>query len=271
MSDVDDIGGYLHHRTKEVERDLDFAARSFHGITAFQGTPEDNWGLPQGQPQWLLDAHNTKSGRCFLMGTGPSITKQKDLLAKLENEETFTVNRMKQWKDLPFTPTHHCIAEPGPVASWGKEIFPQYDFPKALNRLAINWWPVTAEGWLWINKAPDDIQCRWEGYWGWQDFLPPIPTAWASPLTIGQIALWLGYTELYFLGMDLTQVGQAWDVAQGRTAMERNIRSILECAERAQRDVTRAGRKIMDCTPGGRFNREGILEYVPLEEVLELC
>jgi hypothetical protein len=254
---------------EEMSRDP-MSTRIFDGVNGFQGTPEDYWGMPLELPQWLQDAHNRKSGRCFIFGTGPSLVEQKHLLHHMQQEETWTVNRMRHWEGLPFTPTVHCIAEPGPVMEWGRAINHVYDFPEALNRIAVNWWPVTAPGWLWCPKAPDDIQCRWEGYFGTGDFLPPIPTAWASPLTVGQVALWMGYTEIYLLGCDTSQEGQAWDPVAGRTARERNIRSILECAERAGRDVKRSGRKLMDCTPGGRLNREGALEYIPLEDVLEV-
>jgi hypothetical protein len=254
---------------EEQARD-EMSLRIFDGIHGFQGTAEDNWGYGQDMttPQWLQEAHNRKSGRCFIFGTGPSLTSQMHLLHHMRTEETWTVNRMKHWKDLPFTPVNHCIAEPGPIMEWGRRINPNYDFPEATNKIAVNWWPVTAEGWLYVPKAPDDIQLRWNGFFGLDDFLPAIPTGWASPLTVAQVAAWMGHTEIFFLGVDTTQTGQAWDPVAGRTAYERNIRSILECFERAGRDMKRAGRIMADCTPGGRVNAEGCLPYVPLEEVL---
>jgi hypothetical protein len=235
----------------------------------FQGTPQNHWGMDMEMPEWIERAHNTRSGRTFIMGTGPSLIAQQELIAKyFPQEEVCTVNRMKLWGELPFTPTHHFITEPGPVGDWGRIIFPQYDFPDALNRIVINWWPVTAPGWLWCPKAPDDIQVRWEGAFGMDDFLPPLPTAWASPLTATQFALWLGYTEIILLGVDTTQKGQAWDRERGRTQQPRNIRSIVECAERLSREVWRHGRKLYDATPGGRLNEEGATRYIDLEEFL---
>tara|TARA_Y100000310_G_scaffold328688_1_gene397223 strand:- start:1297 stop:1545 length:249 start_codon:yes stop_codon:yes gene_type:complete len=78
----------------------------------------------------------------------------------------------------------------------------------------------------------------------------------------------MGYTELYYLGVDTTQEGQAWDPERGRTREPRSIRSILECADRARVQIETAGRHIYDLTPGGRLNQEGVLPYLPLEEVL---
>jgi hypothetical protein len=103
---------------------------------------------------------------------------------------------------------------------------------------------------------------------GMGDYLPPIPSAWASPLTIAQLALWMGFTELYVLGCDITQQGQAWDREKGTTKFPRNIRSIVECADRMRSQIWLNGREIYDCTPGGRLSREGVLPYKDLAEVL---
>ena len=249
-----------------------------YGFRAFNSweqsrDPSDNWGMDFGEipipPPWLQDIHNRYAGkRAFIFGTGPSLVAQLPLLGALEGKFTFTCNRMAQWKDIPFTPFVHCITEPSPVLDYGKSIIPVYDYPLAQNKVACIWWPVWAKGWLWCPKASDDIQVRWSGTFGMGETLPPVPTAWASPLTITQLALWMGFSEIFLAGVDTTQVGQAWDAEQGRTARERNIRSILECAERIGRDVKRHGRIIRDCTPGGRLNKEGALEYLALEEVL---
>jgi hypothetical protein len=220
-------------------------------------------------PPWVNELHNKFSGRCFLFGTGPSLAQQIPILEKMRDEYTFTCNRMKLWKELPFTPWVHCLTEPWPIVDWGRAVGNLYDYKEASNRIACAWFPVVAPGWQWLPKAADDIQCRWQGYWGTQDFLPPLPTAWASPITIGQLALWMGFTELYLVGCDTTQDGQAWDVEKGRTKFPRSIRSILECADRAYRDVKRAGRILNDCTPGGRLNMEGAIPYRDLKDVLD--
>ena len=248
----------------------DRGVRVFNGLSTKLNTPEDDWGMELEWPQWIEDVHNTApSSRCFVMGTGPSLVQQADLLPRLADEVTFTVNRMRQFKNtLGFLPTHHVITEPGPVIGFGNHIAPIYDFPEAQNRIAVHWNVVTAPGWLWCPKAPDDIQIRWQGAQGLGDRLAPIPTAWGSPFTITQLALWMGYTTIYTLGVDTTQLGQAWDVEKGRTKNPRNVISTLECVERLRRDIERHGRRIYDCTPGGRINQEKALEYVALEEAL---
>lgn len=263
----------LRHLVREDDwkREL-YGIRAFSAWTQF-ADPSNNWGMDLSEftmpLPWLQQVHNAYAGkRCFLLGTGPSLVNQLPLLGALKDEFTFTCNRMKRWGELPFTPFVHCVTEPGPVLGFGERINPIYDFPEAKNKVACIWWPVWAKDWLWMPKAPDDIQVRWSGTWGMGERLPPVPTAWASPLTIAQLALWMGFTELYLLGVDTTQQGQAWDMERGRTAKERNIRSILECAERMQRDIARHGRTLRDCTPGGRMNLEGCIPYLPLEEAL---
>ncbi len=268
---MSDVPSLRHLITEEdLNKEL-FGIRAFPMREQYRD-PTNNWGMDFGMelpPTWLQQVHNAYAGkRCFMLGTGPSLKAQLALLPKLAGEYTFTCNRMKLWGELPFTPFVHCVTEPNPVINFGQRIKSLYDFPGAKNKVACIWWPVTAKGWLWMPKASDDIQVRWNGTWGLGDHLPPVPTAWASPLTITQLALWMGFSEVYLLGVDTTQQGQAWDVDQGRTAKPRSIRSILECAERMSRDIKRSGRQFWDCTPGGRLNREGAIAYRSLEEVL---
>jgi hypothetical protein len=264
----------LQHIAREQRIEEGFVLRAFDTFALSDiDTPENDWGLADmADHSWLDGVHNFyQNKRAFMFGTGPSLVQQRSLLPALASEDTWTVNRMRFWYmsgGLPFKPTHHIVTEPGPCTWWGKMVEPRYDFPEAKNRIAINWWPVTAPGWLWCPKAPDDIQIRWQGMFGFGEDLPPLPTGWASPLTGSQLAYWMGYETIYMLGIDTTQEGQAWDPILGRTLQPRQIRTILDCFERASREVKRHGRKMYDCTPGGRINQEGILEYVELGDVI---
>ena len=261
---------YIANQDRKDDEARGFAWRVFSGKVELSGTAENNWGLPIEIPDWITQCHNVALGkRVFICGTGPSIVSQLETLKTMKNEDIWTVNRMVRWREFPFHPMCHAIAEPGPLLSWGDIMRNEYEFPGALNKVAVSWWSVSAPGWLWCPKAPDDIQIRWQGMQGLDEKLAPLPTGWASPLTISQLAAWMGYKEIYFLGCDTTQTGQAWDATYGRTAKERNIRSILECFERAGRDMKRAGRLMADCSTGGRINKEGCLEYIPLEVVLD--
>ena len=248
--------------------------KDHYGVRVFstfrsQSRPENDWNMDIEWPDWIPESHNKHVGdRCFIFGTGPSLVPQLPLLHKMKKEYTFTCNRMRMWGDVPFKPYVHCVTEPGPIQSWGYGIHRDYDFPEAQNRVACIWWPVVAPGWLWLPKAVDEIQVRWSGPQGLGDRLAPLPSAWASPLTIAQLALWMGFKQVFLVGCDTTQQGQAWDVEKGRTKKPRNIRSILESADRLHRDMRRAGRELYDCSTGGKFNTEGLIPYVDLEEAL---
>ena len=264
-----DMSNPFKHRVASLEERKDMGIRIFSNLN-LPDDPATNWGMEDlGDLPWLDEVHNTMKGQmCFLIGTGPSLIDQLPLLKYLNNEYTFTCNRLNKWKERPFSPWLHCVTEPNPLVAWGAGVGPLYEVKDAVNWVACCWSRVTAKGWNWLPKAPDDVQVRWQGTFGMDDHLPPIPTAWASPLTISQLALWMGFDELYFLGNDLTQMGQAWDREQGTTKFPRNIRSIMECADRINRDIWRRGRKVYDCTPYGRMNEEGVMKYISLEEVL---
>ena len=253
---------------KSNEKPPDMALKAFSAWLWGGESPENNWGLDHEMPQWVQDIHNAYSGRCFLMGTGPSLASQVDLMPRMEKEYLFTCNRMKLWKDLKVRPFVHCVTEPQPFLEWGASIIPIYDHPNAQNKVGCTWWPIRVPGWLWLPKAPEEIQVRWQGFYGMKEPFRPIPTGWASPLTIAQLAAWMGFREFIFLGIDTTQQGQAWDATNGRTLQARNIRSILECFDRARIDIQLAGAKVWDATPGGRVNAEGILPYRDLAELL---
>jgi hypothetical protein len=73
--------------------------------------PDDDWGMELETPDWVQDVHNKFDGRCYLFGTGPSLVEQLPLLERLKDAKTFTCNRAKKWKELPFTPWLHCVTE----------------------------------------------------------------------------------------------------------------------------------------------------------------
>lgn len=248
--------------------ETDKGVRAFNNWIWGLDNEANNWGVEYAMPSWLANVHNKYRGRCFLLGTGPSLLKQVELLPRLEKEYTFTCNRMAKFQEFKIRPFIHCVTEPQPFLEWGLDIVEVYNYPQAANKVACIWWPVKLPGWLWIPKAPEEIQIRWQGFHGLKEPLRPLPTGWASPLTIAQLAAWMGFTEFYFMGIDTTNVGQAWNPTTERATYPRNIRSICECFDRARMDIQMAGRKVYDCTPGGRINKEGILPYVELGDVL---
>lgn len=232
--------------------------------------------LPYSQPEWLLQMHDIfKTQRAFIVGSGPSLHQQVDTLPALSDgrELVFTCNKLPQWKECPFVPKFHCITEPNHLVHRGRHECPEWEAQGTI-KLAMHWSTeylghvVEKNNWKWVAKAPDDIQVRKDGFQGLDDFLPPLPTGYTSPLSVAQLAAWMGCPEIIFLGIDMTDEGYVFNATQQRGISPKTLNGIRECFIRARRDIEETGRKVYDCTPGGLLNMERILEYAPLEEVL---
>jgi hypothetical protein len=235
--------------------------------------------------------HNTGSGRIFILGTGPSLLEQMPLLKHLKDEATFACNTLLQWPELPFVPTYYGIGD----------IYDKDDIDKLASFVpdktcAFNvQWPNNYNNprFTYVEKAHDSFQMRSYGFVGLGDELPAIPTGRTTPLTLAQIAAWIGYREFYLLGMEQTR-GYCHDPeamvsgASKRGAafpIDKNPRyriSIQHCARRMRQDLEEIGGSVTDCSPGGLLNHTGrqihqglppignVLEYKPLEEVLSV-
>ncbi len=230
----------------------------------------------------LLDGY---SGRCFLLGNGPSLIAQLPLLAGLKDEATFTCNWMPRWTDLPFTPTFFGVTEEHNAA---EIILQQHDdevreaWGNQTIKFAVNPTPIDAQflnqpknPWVWVEKDVETVPMRRYGFVGLDEvdkdgnrILPPLKTGRTSPLTLTQVAAWMGFREFYFLGVDFSEIGYCYDVTAdpGVTVHERTIRSMKPSFEVARKAVEAVGGKMVSCTPDSPIN--GPLPYVPLEEIL---
>ena len=220
----------------------------------------------------MLDLHNLHKGeRAFIVGSGPSLEQQADLLGGLDDEIVFSCNKLPRWEECPFQSMYHCITEPNHLDHMGRHDCPDW---RDTRKFALHWsptWhlkPVEKDGWRWIAKAPDDVQIRYHGFQGLGDELLPFPTGYMSPLTITQLAAWMGIEQFIFLGIDMTDEGYVFTGFERRSVHPRTLKGIMECFVRANDEVSAAGREMIDCTPGGLINARGILPYKELEEVL---
>lgn len=242
--------------------------------------------LLQGHDQDILDMHNTKSGRVFILGNGPSLLDQD--LTKLRDEATFCCNGFPTWKDRPFDPTYFGVTDIYAQHYLDDRVFPEVD----MMRFHISWpgdhYP-TNDAFIWVEKAAESVHMDVEGFAGCGSGLPPIPTGRTSPLTNAQLAAWMGYREFYFLGIEQTR-GYAYDINavtghRGRLfPIDSNPSyrlAIKRCGRRMREDIEAAGGKVYDCSLGGILNitgmeihgaagipAEDILPYVDLREVL---
>ena len=232
--------------------------------------------------QW----HNVESGRVFLLGTGPSLIAQLPLLEKLRGEKTFGCNGLPKWGALPFDPTYYALTDVHKASELRQFVFPE----RHMTRFNIGWADrENISEFNWIEKARDHVQVWSHGFVGFEDMLAPIPTGRTSPLTMCQLAAWLGFREFYFLGIEQSQYGYCFDPSAtmsvrgmdlGTGRGQKYLLAVQRCFTKARETIEANGGKIYDCTPGGflndtcSFKRRGvpqkaILPYKSLEEVLK--
>ncbi len=198
-----------------------------------------------------------------------------------------TCNGMPHWQELPFEPTYHALTDV-PLYKW-------------LNRSAGPHWKHTQrfafhrngedehELFHTVPMEPDNIQVHSYGMAAMNDEWELMRTARTTPLTIAQIAWWMGYREFYYLGIEQSR-GYAWAPDQltsnnnrSEFPADKNPRysyAIMRCGRRMREDIESKGGTIYDCTPKGLLNptgkevtRRGIswqetFEYRDLAEVL---
>lgn len=226
----------------------------------------------------VANLHNTRSGRVFVLGNGPSLLTQLDELASLSQDATFACNGWFWW-DRAFTPTHYGITDHKP-----HEVRHFVHEGQKMERYHVahaKWYDYDRPhpAFVWVEKAWEG-KITSEGFKGLDETLPPLPTGNCAPLTLAQVAAWLGYREFAFLGMDGTNLGHMYNPTPESTGRpggpprsewgRRQAQSMLACFARARRDIEAAGGRIYDCTPNGLMVKEGVLPYVPLKEALRV-
>jgi hypothetical protein len=153
-------------------------------------------------------------------------------------------------------------------------------------------WPhredVHNDAFTWVEKDEEWNQVANKGFQGLGYEFGPVPTGRTTPITLAQLAAWMGYREFYFLGIEQTR-GYVYEPEaiisfSGRDSfpLDKNPRyqqAIQRSAVQMRKDVEAAGGHVYDCTPGGLLNetnevhRRGIrmtpiLEYRNLADVL---
>lgn len=183
-------------------------------------------------------AHDAYAGeRVFIIATGPSL--QTEDLRPLQNEFTFGCARLIEWEGLPFTPTFYGCGEFSTYArvyerveaipmagrfmmhdQWGRRVT-----ERGLRKRGIEQeipdpdpekWHVTMP----FRERSDRTSLReslevhihdgvLKGFDGVLDTVTVAPGC--SVLHAGlQPAIWLGFTEIYLLGLDMTDGGYVY-------------------------------------------------------------
>lgn len=220
----------------------------------------------------LLNLKNKYDGeRCFIIGTGPSLTVSD--LELLNNEITFGVNSIcKVIDQTKWRPTFFGIQDKGVYEKLEKQIVDnfsdnvfvsdslckKYNVPK--NYICF---PYTTNYKLYLNKYmeystkfSDDAYCI-------------VYDGWTIVYSLIQIAIFMGFKELYLLGCDCSYpMGQKNHFIESGFVDRReylNYEKMTTAYKEAKKYVDLHDIKIFNCTRGG------MLEVFPrksLEEVL---
>jgi hypothetical protein len=224
------------------------------------------------QPDDIVALHNTRKGELFIVGCGPSLLSQVDLLPQLEGRDTWGINRLPTWADMPFDLTYWSAHEGnlmtrhgGNVFDFlpleGTECFTVHPVPTRFSRRGVAQWVAKSEDVVVENHVA-----------GLGETLPPLSIAYSGVGIACQLAFWMGYTDIFILGSEFSDAGYVWDPGAGRSfdrgQAHRAIRGMTRVAQAAEAH----GRRVIDCTPGGLLNAyggvPGPLPFTELAEVL---
>lgn len=150
--------------------------------------------------QFLLNKDEYKGKRCFIVGTAPSI-KEMDL-SKLENEFTFTVNRgyllqEQGLKNVEF----YGMSDQNAYDSYGDEVNPK-DFKHCFVVGAIAWEKALDNISTFTTYTRNTLFKKLRKGFYQDDITKPLSNSSTVVLYMMQIAVWLGFKEIYFIGVD---------------------------------------------------------------------
>jgi hypothetical protein len=161
------------------------------------------------QPNESLRNRHRDRPRCFVLATGPSIGKQN--LAPLEGETCIAVSNFFVHPEFArIQPQYYCIPKlcfPPLTREDGVRWFRDIDahIGKTTLFLALGDKKYVEQNGLFAGRTVHYVAHRTD----WSDVGPegidltrPVPKIQSSPLFALQIALFMGFTEIYLLGCD---------------------------------------------------------------------
>lgn len=198
----------------------------------------------------------TRSGRIFIIGSGPSMRQQIDILPRLRDEDTFGCNRLLLWKDLPFTPLFYACNHRRIATGVETSI----ENMKG-NRFVVSYQSGGLPGWVAVHKKSD------VPFGGINGVVQPVCGGGSMALIMAQISAVLGYTEIYLLGCEQ----RAGEHVYGYTAIDfvpPPDMDLFRLWANLKQEYSDSGISLMDCTPNGRLSQTDTLDYANLEVIL---
>lgn len=143
-----------------------------------------------------------KGKRCFLVGNGPSL--KADDLTKLKNngDVTFAFNRVYNiFDDTPWRPTFY-ISQDEKMLGGCQDVVNSLELPCKLIPIQLNWYnDIKINDSLYFNIKPQLTENPVE-YLFSDDISKEIFNSATGMYTAAQIASYMGFSEIYFIGVD---------------------------------------------------------------------
>ncbi len=219
--------------------------------------PAEPWALQERQR--LLPFRDRHRGeRCFVLGNGPSLADMD--LSKLDGEVTFGVNRIfEAYPNLGLSPvTYYCVSDPtvwrlvGRTAKKARasQVFVrlpdiQDPSPETIHLVQRDYDLFMDAGWFPLDPAQGLVR----GLTVLLDLCLPL-------------AYWMGFDEVILLGCDFSfdpeqdnhfygDKDEPWPHAVAKDAHRPPVQRQLDGMRVARRAFERAGRRLLNATPGG--------------------
>lgn len=204
--------------------------------------------------------------RCFIVATGPSLTMDDLNTLSTKNEFCFSVNSMckiqTKWKPDVY------VVSDGKFFLENQKMIKDYDCPiKFLPDDDIDFWKVPKEGEYQMHR---DIQDLYDVQEFSEDITQIVNTV--GTVTVGciQIAVYMGFKQIYLLGTDCNYVMGATNNyfgEQGKKDMiDHSISEMLSGYQMCKDYADSHGIKIYNATRGGMLE---VFERVDFDSLFE--
>jgi len=216
----------------------------------------------------LKDLH--KDERCFMVGTGPSLTEEK--LEMIRKEIVFGTNTSYK---LFFKYAYYCISD--------KNVWKRHKFPILRENTTLLLSGHAGRDYLKnkekyknkiygepaVFKDLGDIKRN-----GWQDKNIKHGTYWGDTIMVDlclQVAYWMGFKDVYLLGCDCDYSvkehfdGEKYGFDKKTNRSPEYWEKVFAAYKEIKKVYDKEGRKIYNATPNGNLN---LFERVNLEDIV---
>lgn len=212
------------------------------------------------------DIHNGK--RCFIVGTGPSLTM--DDLELIKNEYSFSMNSIPlSYEDTTWRPTYYAIQDKFAYDKL-KAIIRESNMPYVFNGISVKWMTPIMD----IENIPFPLNILDHGKAipnhitkFSKDAYKVVYAGHSITYSAIQIAVYMGFKEIILLGVDCDYSKDVNHIKEYTVQDDKNAAYLMrESYKIARKYADEHGIKILNATRNAKLD---VFETVTLEEILE--